>query len=177
MRNEISPRHDEVRSLLRVVGPVIAGIGLLFLLIGIGSFFSAFGGFGPPRYFWCAFVGLPLLGVGVSISKFAFIGTVARYIAGEVAPVGKDVTNYMVAGTKDSIRDVATAVGQGFAAAGGGQASSMIRCPKCHAENDALAKFCDSCGAPLAKTKRCEKCGELNDPDARFCDNCGNAVT
>jgi len=173
MSNSINPNQEEVRSLLRAVGPGIAVVGLIFTIIGFASFFSAFGGGGPPRLFWCAFVGLPLLGLGMSISKFAFIGAVTRYMAGEVAPVGKDVTNYMVAETKDSIRDVAQAIGEGFNTTDCAQSTS---CQKCGADNDATANFCSQCGAPLAKTKRCEKCGEPNDVDARFCDNCGAAT-
>jgi hypothetical protein len=176
MSNEINPGHREVRAVLRVIGPATALVGLLFVVIGFGSFFASFGSFEPPRFFWCAFVGIPLLGVGVMISKFAYIGTVFRYMAGETAPVGKDVTNYMVAGTKDSIRDAATAVGEGFAVAGRGQDARAANCPQCGAENDESANFCHDCGAPITKAKRCEKCGEVNNPLARFCDNCGTPV-
>jgi ribosomal protein L40E len=173
MSDLIDPRHGEVRSFLRVLGPAVAGAGLLFTIIGIGSFFAAFGGFGPPRLFWCAFVGLPLLAVGVGITKFAYLGSVARYIASEAAPVGKDMTNYLVEGTRDSIRDVASAIGEGFA---GARAPSVMPCQKCGTENDDSANFCRQCGSPLAKTKHCPKCGEANDADARFCDNCGTSV-
>jgi hypothetical protein len=174
MSDSISPNQNEVRNVLRAVGPTIAVAGLVFTAIGIGSFFSSFGSFQPPRYFWCAFIGLPLLGLGIAISKFAFLGAVARYFAGEVAPVGKDTTNYMMAGTKNSIRDVATAIGEGLRTAGNPLSTS---CQKCGAEIDTSANFCDNCGAPQQKSKRCSKCDELNDADARFCENCGSPVT
>lgn len=167
------PRHEEIRSALRVVGPAVAGVGLIFLIIGVGNFLLAFGGHEPPRLFWCAFVGAPLLAVGSAISKFAYFGAVARYLASEAAPVGKDVANYMVDGTRDSIRDVATAIGQGFAA---GYDSTATHCTKCGADNDESAQFCNQCGAPLAESKRCAKCGELNDTDARYCGHCGTPV-
>jgi hypothetical protein len=167
------PQHGDVRSMLRVIGPAMMVVGLLFMVVGIGSFFASFGSFEPPRNFWCAFVGMPLLAVGAMISKFAYIGAVARYLASEVAPVGKDMTNYMVDGTKDSVRDMATAIGEGFVAA---HSPHTVRCQKCGRENDLTANFCEECGAPFAKTKRCEKCGDLNNPDARFCDHCGAAV-
>jgi ribosomal protein L40E len=173
MSDEINPGHEGLRAVLRLIGPVIAGVGLLFLVIGMVSFFSAFGGGGFPRLFWCVFVGMPLLAIGVSITKFAFIGAAARYVAGETAPVGKDVTNYMVAGTKDSIRDVATAVGEGFAAAGRPATERQLICRKCGAENEAGANFCHGCGSPFVEKKRCAKCGDLNEADARFCDKCG----
>lgn len=174
MSDLIDPRHDEVRSFLRVLGPGISGIGLILMVVGLGSFFSSFGGFEPPRLFWCAFVGMPLLAVGIGISKFAYLGAVARFIASEAAPVGKDVTNYMVEGTRGSIRDVATAIGEGIAAA---QSPEAMHCQKCGTENESSSNFCRECGSPLTKTKHCAKCGEANDADARFCDNCGTVVT
>ncbi len=173
MSDLIGPQHDEVRSVLRVLGPAVAAIGLIFMVVGIASFFVAFGGAGPPRFFWCAFVGMPLMAVGVGISKFAYLGPMTRYIASEAAPVGKDVANYMVEGTKDSIRDVATAIGKGFAAA---KTSKTMPCQKCGTDNDDSARFCDECGSPLATTKLCAKCGQANDADALFCDNCGTAT-
>ena len=176
MSKEINPGHGEVRSILRIIGPAMAAVGLLLVVIGFGSFFASFGSFGPPRFFWCAFVGMPLLFVGIVISKFAYMGTVFRYMAGETAPVGKDVTNYMVAGTKDSIRDAATAVAEGFATAGRQSEASSRLCAQCGAENEASANFCHGCGTPFAQSKRCGKCGEAHDPQARFCDNCGAAV-
>ncbi len=164
------PRHDEIRSVLRVLGPAVAGVGLLFLIVGIGNFFLAFGGQEPPRLFWCAFIGAPLLAVGMAITKFAYVGAVARYLASEAAPVGKDVANYMVDGTRDSIRDVAAAVGQGFAA---GHDRLATGCTKCGAQNDHSAKFCNQCGSPFNEPLQCAKCGEDNDSDARYCSHCG----
>jgi ribosomal protein L40E len=173
MSDLINPRHNEIRSTLRTVGPAVAITGLIFTIIGVGSFFAAFGGFGPPRFFWCAFLGLPLLAIGIGISQFAYIGAITRYVAGEGAPVAKDMTNYMVEGTRDSIRDVATALGEGFAAA---KAPSFMTCQRCGANNNSDASFCRACGGPVATTKTCAKCGEANDVDARFCDHCGTAV-
>ena len=136
------PQHGDVRSLLRVIGPAMAIVGLLFMIVGMASFFASFGSFEPPRNFWCVFVGMPLMAVGVMISKFAYIGAFTRYIASEVAPVGKDMTNYMVKGTRGSIRDVAAAIGEGFAAA---QSPGALRCQKCGSENELSANFCESC--------------------------------
>jgi hypothetical protein len=170
------PGHNDVRDLLRTIGPLVVGVGAIFTIIGIGSFFAAFGTFQPPRYFWCAFIGLPLVGVGVAICKFAFMGAVSRYIADEVAPVGKDVINYMAEGTQDAVRSVASAVGEGLRGGAPGHEAQGIHCPKCNTANEASASFCKGCGAPLARSKPCPSCGEPNDPDARFCDHCGKAL-
>jgi hypothetical protein len=176
MSREMDPRHSQTRDTLRVVGPAVVILGLIFTAIGIGSFFSAFGTFQPPRYFWCAFVGFPLLAVGIAICRFAFLGAVTRYMADEVAPVGKDVVNYMAEGTKDAVRDVAAAVGEGLREGSATHEVRIVRCHKCNTDNEASANFCKACGAALAKTKPCPSCGELNDPDARFCDHCGQPV-
>ena len=76
--DSLDPGHNDIRDLLRVVGPAVLAVGVLFMIIGVGNFFASFGTFQPPRYFWCAFVGIPLMGVGMAICKFAFIGAVTR---------------------------------------------------------------------------------------------------
>jgi class 3 adenylate cyclase/tetratricopeptide (TPR) repeat protein len=49
-----------------------------------------------------------------------------------------------------------------------------IRCPNCQASNDDGARFCASCGTPLAR--RCLTCGAEVPPQARFCPSCGAPV-
>jgi hypothetical protein len=44
----IDPRHSATRLVLRTLGPATAGLGLLLVAVGFGSFFSSFGTFGPP---------------------------------------------------------------------------------------------------------------------------------
>lgn len=178
----IDPRHGSVRRVLRMVGPITVGVGALLVVIGFGSFFSTFssfgeggpGAFGPPRYFWCAFVGIPLLAIGGALCIFGFMGAVVRYQAGAVAPVGKDAINYLAEGTQEGVRTVASAVAAGLAA-GAGNAGLAASCPKCGGSNDANAKFCKQCGSPLSTT--CPSCGRANDADAKFCDHCGAGLT
>ena len=183
MREPIDPRHGETRSVLRVVGPVVALLGLVLTVIGVANFFAtmasfgSFDSFGPPKYFWCAFVGIPLVGVGVILCKVAYLGAITRYVAGEVAPVGKDVFNYTVAETKGAVRDLAAAVGEGLRSGGAAPAeATMASCPKCRADNASDAAFCKACGAPLVQKKPCPGCGEQNDAEARFCDHCGKPL-
>jgi hypothetical protein len=113
MQNIESPKHKPVRRFLRVAGPLTALAGLIFLAVGMISFFAAMGSYGAPKYFWCAFVGMPLLFVGIVLSKFGYIGSVVRYLAAESAPVAKDTVNYMAEGTRDSVKDLARAVTEG----------------------------------------------------------------
>lgn len=170
MRDEekINPGHTNVRNVLRIAGPITIAVGGLFVVIGIGSFFSAFAGSGSPRYFWCAFVGMPIVFFGIVMTMFGFLGAVTRYQAGEVAPVGKDTFNYMAHGTQGGVRMMASAVGAGLAEGSGG---GKLACPACGHPNDQDAKFCDDCGAAISKA--CPGCGAVNDGDAKFCDDCG----
>ena len=116
------------------------------------------------------------MALGAGICKFAFMGAVSRYVADEVAPVGKDVINYMAEGTQGAVREVAAAVAEGLHAGTPAQVVHLVRCHKCNHSNNADAKFCSECGAALAKSVPCLSCHELNDPDAKFCDNCGKPL-
>ena len=83
---------------------------------------------------------------------------------------GKDTLNYLAEGTKDGVQTVATAVAAGLTQGIAGTGTT-VRCPKCDHPGDAVAKFCDVCGSPLAKT--CPSCGRVKDHDAKFCANFG----
>jgi hypothetical protein len=109
-----SPHHNTVRKVLQIGGPAIAVVGIIFMIVGIASFFSSFGGFGPPRYFWCCFVGIPLLFVGSAMSMMGFVGAFYRYFTGEAAPVAKDAANYMGEGIQPGVKAVAKAVTEGI---------------------------------------------------------------
>ena len=106
-------KHQATRTLLRVAGPAIAFVALVFITIGAIDFFSSFGGFGPPKRFWCFFVGLPLLFVGMVVSMFGYMGAVARYAAAEQVPVATDAVNELADGTRDAVKTVARAVAEG----------------------------------------------------------------
>jgi len=108
-----TPKHRGIRSFLRVAGPLVAGVGLILLIVGMASFFSAFGGSGPPRLFWCCFVGMPLLFVGGVMCKFGFMGAVARYTAAEQVPVATDAISDLAEGTQGAVKTVARAVAEG----------------------------------------------------------------
>jgi len=108
-----SPEHDSVRTFLRIAGPLLLGIGLVFTGIGLGSFFAAFGTFEPPRNFWCAFVGMPLVILGTGMTKFGYLGAIQRYIAGEMTPVARDAFNDLGEGVGPGVKAVARAVSEG----------------------------------------------------------------
>jgi hypothetical protein len=108
-----TPQHNGTRSFLRVAGPIVAAVGLIFIIIGMVSFFSAFGGGGPPRLFWCGFIGMPLLFVGSVMCMFGFMGAVARYTAAEQVPVATDAINDLAEGTQGAVKTVARSIAEG----------------------------------------------------------------
>ena len=109
-----SPNHSSARTILRVGGPALLAVGILLVLIGLASFFAAMGSFEPPRFFWCAFVGMPLMFVGFVMTMFGYFGAVQRYIAGESAPVAKDMVNYLGENTQPGVRAFTKAATDGF---------------------------------------------------------------
>lgn len=164
----INPGHASARSALRVAGPMTFAVGGAFMLVGLVSFFSAFSGQGPPRLFWCCFVGMPLIAIGGMMTKFGFLGAITRYHAGEIAPVGKDTFNYLADETRTGVRTVATAIGTGLV---DGSALNKLSCAACGQENARDARFCKHCG--VLASRICPACGDVNDADAKFCDACG----
>lgn len=177
----VGPGHSWVRDLLRVVGPAVLGVGLLLIVVGVGSFFSTFnsfgtGNFGPPKYFWCAFVGMPVLFVGGVLCMGGYSAVVHRYMAGEMAPVAKDTFNYMAHGTRDGVRDLASALGEGIAAGVAGtrehSTEGEAACPTCGATSPVGAQFCSGCGASFLAAS-CSSCGGPLVAGAKFCHRCG----
>lgn len=177
--NRINPGHTQVRTILRIVGPVILVIAIIIGLIGFADFFGTMGTFEQPTKFHYLFIAMPLAFIGLVLTSAGFAGALARYQAQEIAPVGKDTFNYLAEGTQEGVATIAGAVTEGVRSAAGGptKAPMAIRCPKCDSLNDEDARFCKSCGEALAKLFACPDCGEMNDPDARFCDACGRALS
>jgi len=172
----IDPRGEEVSAVLRVVGLGMVAVGGVLTVIGVGNFFASFGTFEFPRYFWCAFLGLPLLGIGLQISGLGFLGTFTRYVSGQTAPVQRDTFNYLAEGTSEGVRTIAEAAAQGFSAGTTQRAAAdVVACPHCHALNPHEARFCDQCGTALG-ARSCPRCRHENDADARFCSQCGCEV-
>ena len=175
-----SEQHQRVRSILRVVGPVILATGILCLIIAFINIVSSVGSFGIPKLFWLPFVGIPLIFIGLVMTGHGFQGAIARYHANELAPVAKDTVNYVGEGTQDGLRSVGTALGQGLTAGmqstEGATQADVIYCPACNTTNDQDARFCDACGQSLPAATTCSACGENNDADARFCDHCGSKL-
>jgi hypothetical protein len=150
----IDPGHRRTQGFFRIVGPLVLGAGMAFTAVGMVSFFRSFGTFEFPRYFWCAFVGLPVCFVGLILCGLGYLGAFSRYMAEEAAPVQIDAFNVLAQGTRPGVETLAHAVGQGLAT-GAGFVSGVdrpVRCTRCDASNEASARFCSQCGDALERT-------------------------
>lgn len=147
--------YEGARRGLRTIGPIVLGVGVLLLAVGLIDFFAAFGGQGPPKLFWMAFVGILLTGVGGTMTSAGYRRELISYEARQARP---------------GVRDLTSAVREGWD--GGGDAP---RCPECGEPIKDGDRFCDRCGTQLAAARVCA-CGQRNDADARFCSGCGEAL-
>jgi hypothetical protein len=111
-----SSKHKAVRTYLRVAGPVAAVTGLIFIIVAFADFVRATNNIlgDSPKYFWCFFVGMPLLFVGIVMSSLGYVGAATRYMAAETTPVAKDTVNYMAEGTQEGVKTVARAITEGI---------------------------------------------------------------
>jgi len=168
---QLNPGHIRKRNLLRRIGPVVLGLGVLLLAVGTIDFFISMSSFGRmPTLFWCNFLGMPMIFFGVVMTKIGYVGSIARYMSAENSPVAKDTFNYMADGAREGVRDIASAIREGVT----GDVSGSACCPGCKQPNDRDAKFCDACGGSVSYEKDCPDCEVPNDHDAKFCDGCGS---
>lgn len=183
---KLNPAQDAKRSMLRLLGWVLSIAGLVLIVFGAIRMFepawSDEGGFvrtdmpfqhqfedlssrhrGAAR---SAFGGFAIVAAGMFIAaaggvmlKFGYMGTIARYVAAEAAPVAADTINYMGNRTQQGVHDISAAVSTGWHA--GLSASAPPRRPT-------------SDRPPVQGI--CPKCGATNAGDARFCNQCGGAI-
>lgn len=171
--NKLNPGHTQLRSKLRIIGPIILGIGILLVIAAVIDVLTdPFNGF---PFAFLAFAGMPMMFVGGVMTNMAYMGAAMRYAAGETAPVGKDTFNYMAHGTRDGVRDVASAIREGFT--GEPTQPNHIPCSQCNHPNDHDAMFCEACGKPMASQLVCTQCQTQNDIEASFCNHCGHALS
>jgi len=121
-------RQSSMRFVFRVAAVVVLGLALYFLAVGLTDFVTS----DEPEKFWMLLVGIPVLAVGGWLAMAGFGGAVARYAAGEGAPVARDSLEYLTRTHPDA------------------EPTGGPYCRACGTRNDAAASFCDSCGKSLA---------------------------
>lgn len=180
-REEREQKHLKVKKTIRVFGITLTVIGGGLTIAGLISFFSAFNSMGMPELFWLAFIGLPLLGVGMGMISFSYQREVARYMKNEHAPVvnetAEDVSPAIHTATKtikDAWSDINSTSSNGAKTHETNNSRKNVKCAKCGAINDENSKFCSECGASLKKV--CRHCRNEVECDDKFCNNCGQRL-
>jgi len=138
-------QQTRVRNVLRGLGLVMTPVGLILIALGLYRFVTVdpnSWGTGSPD-------GLLMFGGGgfIAVAGFGllnagFMGTAARYGAGETMPVVKDSAAYLSDG--EGVLGVGRTIDDGPVATGG------PFCRSCGVRNDPDARFCDGCGNSLA---------------------------
>jgi len=166
--NKYLKDHNQTKLKLRKIGFICVGIGGLLLIISLVDFFAAFYGTGFPTLSFLFFIAAPLLFVGGVCLMYGYMGAVGSYVASQAAPIAKNVSNYMLDGTRDEVGKTVKHVVSSL------RENNSKFCPKCNTKQDEDAKFCDNCGARLNKI--CSSCNTNNDDDASFCKSCGKKL-
>lgn len=156
-------KHNEVKKKLKIVGVILLVAGGVFAIAGFASFFSAFGNGGIPKYFWMAFLGLPMCGVGGSLLTFAYKREISTYVKNESVPVINEAAEELTPAVKAVVGAVKESSG----------APRGIVC-QCGEVNPTDGKFCTRCGRPLYSA--CPHCGAAVDADDKYCGNCGGKI-
>ena len=122
---------------------------------------------------WADKIGSSVIGLFIAWPLLATAGYGAymqKKLPGEIFDVITRVLNGGQAVYTNPVPNYASPVMQRTA-----PAMPMATCPNCGGQNQAEAKFCSQCGAPLKMS--CINCGKSLPAGTRFCPECGTKVS
>ena len=162
-KDELKAKHEKKKKILKIVGPCLLAVGVIFAIVGFVDFFKAFGSSSMegPKMFWCLFIGFPMIAVGLMLTVIGYNREMTRYMKNEQVPV----VNEMGEEITPAVKAMANAVKN---------SGTKPRCPYCGAETENDSKFCPHCGEQLIKT--CPYCGTTVGKNSHFCDKCGKKL-
>ena len=163
-------KYSKLNKVLRILGFIFLPLGIICTLTGMIDFFVAASKFGTPNLFFLCFIGMPLIFVGTICLINGYRKQINQYHSSQTAPVAKDVANYMIDGTRDSLTKTAASINEAISTNSNTSINVNV-CEKCGEKNPIDAKFCSNCGSKI-KIK-CPQCGHEMDDGAKFCNNCG----
>lgn len=160
VQNSPFVKNQGVKKVLRIIGGILLGVGIILIIIGSITFIgfgflfrsstspeSAFKGFGTVALGMIAsFIGFVMAGAGAFMLYLSFLGSVAKFYADE---------------TKPAVRTMGEGAGEGLATGirnGGGIETRSSRKRK-----------------DVVKVK-CRGCGYLDTEDATYCSKCGEKL-
>lgn len=111
---------------MKFIGPFVLFIGIAGLGFSIYDFFT-FNSWDGPKYFWVAFVAMPVIFVGFILTGIAYRGK-------------------LMTSNEEILRAQMKAVGQGLKE---GFSDSGHYCSHCGHQLERDAKFCSECGKAL----------------------------
>jgi ribosomal protein L40E len=149
-----APHGHEFPTFPRALGIILVGLGVILTVVGAVSLVSSWGTIGGSRYFWAAYLGLPLIALGSVLTQ-------SRNLSADRLSTSGD--------RNQTVNDGVSA------ASGQTPLETTIDCQRCHAPNPGDAKFCNQCGNAL-KASACPECGAEVTPNARFCNQCGKSL-
>lgn len=169
MNEEEKKRHENTKKKLKVTGTILLVIGIVCEIAGMLDIFIVANIQGRmPFLFFLAFLGAPLIMVGIVMLIFACRREILSYTKNEVVPVVNDAAQELT----PAIKSVMTAVKDGLKVEESVTAAPHgTVCPACGAVNQPKNKFCDKCGVKLFKI--CPSCGAKQEGDDAFCGECG----
>jgi Double zinc ribbon len=143
-----APHRKRPPGFLRAVGTIVVVLGVALTVIGSISLFASWGTIGGSRYYWAAFLGLPLIAIGSAITQPEILGVHDVSLSREVNSVAIDPRT---------------------------QNEAAVTCAHCEAANVSTANFCNQCGT-LLKVRTCVGCGAKVTWNARFCTRCDKSL-
>ena len=132
---------------LRFLGAMVVAVGVVLTALGSISLFSSWGVVGGSRYYWAAFLGLPLIAIGSAFTEAENLSACDVNLSEEMTLAARE-----------------RRTGDG----------AVIACERCRATNAAAANFCNQCGTAL-NAPACVGCGARITWNARFCTYCGKS--
>lgn len=164
-----SSSHKKVKTVFKVLGPIFIIVGLGGIIYSMVNFFDLGLENSISKMSNNAislFLSFIALAIGLALTTTGFRREMIRYEANEIAPVVKDVANYMLDGTRVELNKTLNKNQE--------VNNKNIVCFNCHKLTDADSVFCENCGTMVKK--ECVHCGKKIDGDAKFCKYCGNKI-
>lgn len=147
-------KNQGVKQVLRVIGGILLGVGIILIIIGFITFigFGFLSGPGIASFgtvalgMFATFIGFAMAGAGAFLLYLSFMGSVAKFYADE---------------TKPAVRTMGEGAGEGLATGIRNGGGIEARSSKKHKD--------------VIKVK-CRGCGYLDTEDATYCSKCGEKM-
>ncbi len=153
--------HENTKKKFKKIGIILLSIGILCTSIGIIDFFISMASMHAPSLFFLCFIGIPLIGIGSSLTSLGFRGEIMRYNKNESVPIINEASEEISPAIKNIVNSI-------------NNSESNITC-ECGYINNSDSLFCKKCGKSLRII--CPNCGKTLDNDSKYCSYCGNKIS